>query len=247
MERKKHLIVFVAILFFILPNLKASYKTEIYNYFINSEMNKWENTLINLNNLSQKSDALTLELLNYNYGYIAWCIGNDKEQKAKTYLEISENYLSLLEDKKYNLSMINVYKSAFNGFKISFNKVNAPFLGPESIKFAEKALELDENNPFAHMQLGNIQFYMPSMFGGSKQLAISYYKKAQILMEQNLTVYINDWNYINLLVTIAQAYTDNENYILAKKYYEIILSIEPDFLWVKNELYPQILKLSSNE
>jgi len=28
----------------------------------------------------------------------------------------------------------------------------------------------------------------------------------------------------------------------AKKYYEKILKIEPEFLWVKNELYPQLLK-----
>lgn len=246
MERTKYLI-FISLILVLNLHLNANNKSDIYDYFIENDMQSWKFKINKMNNLSSKSDDFILELINYQYGYIAWCIGNNKQTEAKTYLEIAEKYLEYLEKKDFNLSMINVYKSAFNGFKISFNNVNAPFLGPESIDFAEKALELDENNPFAYIQLGNIQFYMPQMFGGSKNLAINYYKKAQSLMEQNIKTYINDWNYINLLVTIAQAYTETKEYDFAKKYYEIILKIEPEFNWVKNELYPELLNLQNNE
>ena len=79
------------------------------------------------------------------------------------------------------------------------------------------------------------------MFGGSKTKAIHYYLKAQEIMENSPKYTTKNWNYLNLLVTIAQAYQKTDNLNKAKAYYEKILNIEPEFAWVKNELYPQLL------
>jgi len=140
------------------------------------------------------------------------------------------------------LSYINSYKSALYGFELGLAWYKAPFIGPKSVECAEIAMKLDKTNPYGFLQYGNAQYYMPETFGGSKTVAIEYYKTAQSLMEKNSENIINDWNYLSLLSIIAQAYTATEKYTLAKEYYDKILKIEPEFSWVKNELYPVLLK-----
>ncbi|RCK77633.1 MAG: hypothetical protein IGBAC_1942 [Ignavibacteriae bacterium] len=66
-------------------------------------------------------------------------------------------------------------------------------------------------------------------------------------MEQNIDGIKNDWNYLNLLVTIAKAYVEIKDYKSAFKYFEKILEVEPRFLWIKNELYPEFLKNYNKE
>ena len=61
-------------------------------------------------------------------------------------------------------------------------------------------------------------------------------------MELNKEQIKDDWNYLSLQTAIAQAYEETGKWGLAKLYYEKILKIEPDYSWVKNELYPAILK-----
>ena len=56
-----------------------------------------------------------------------------------------------------------------------------------------------------------------------------------------------DWNYLHLLTNIATSYTEINEYDKAEKYYQLILKIEPNYLWVKNKLYPTFLKKRNNE
>ena len=205
-------------------------------------MPKWKNVIDIMNIEKNKSNDFLFELINYQYGYVAWCIGNDKDEFAEFYLNLAERNLSILEKRAYKLYLINSYKSAFYGYRIGLNILKAPFIGPKSIDCAKLAIKLNKDDPYGYIQYGNSQYYMPAAFGGSKTVALDYYKKAETLMEFNTGEIKDDWNYISLLTIIAKAYTDLQNYKTAKMYYEKILKIEPNFLWVKNELYPELLK-----
>jgi len=222
--------------------LHANNKREVYHAYISNNMDGWKKVIDDMNLKYTKSHEFRLELVNYQYGYIAWCIGNNKDELAQYYLELAENNLKILENGSINPSMINAYKAAFYGYRIGLNIFQAPFIGPKSVECAELAIKLDSNNPFGYIQYGNSQYYMPSVFGGSKSLAIEYYKKAEKIMEQNREQLINDWNYLSQLTLIAKAYTDIEKYAMAKVYLEKVLKIEPNYLWVKNELYPELLQ-----
>jgi tetratricopeptide (TPR) repeat protein len=103
------------------------------------------------------------------------------------------------------------------------------------------AIEHDKENPYGYIQYGNSQFYMPAVFGGSKKVALQYFKTAEKLMESDQEKIKENWNYLNLLAFIAITYTEINDYAMAKAYYDKILKIEPDFLWVKDELYPALL------
>jgi len=62
------------------------------------------------------------------------------------------------------------------------------------------------------------------------------------MMELKKEEIVGDWNYLSLLTTIARAYESTGELSKAKLSYEEILKIEPGFTWVRDELYPQLLK-----
>jgi len=51
-----------------------------------------------------------------------------------------------------------------------------------------------------------------------------------------------DWNYLSILTLITQSLIATNNYDEAKVYFQKLFKVEPNYLWVKNELYPQFLK-----
>jgi hypothetical protein len=240
MERPKYKIMLFILIFFSL-NLRASYRSEVYAAYINNNMGSWKSVIDKMEAIPAKTNDLLLELVNYQYGYIAWCIGTSNKGEAKKYLDMAEYNISILSRDTKNLSMVNSYKAAFYGYRIGLNRLLAPFIGLKSVDCAKLAIKLDVANPFGYIQYGNIQFYMPSMFGGSKKEAVTYYLKAQELMEQNLNDLDQNWNYLSLLIVIAQSYSYLNDFTSSILYLEKILNLEPGFGWVKNELYPQVL------
>jgi len=229
-------------LILIAVNLNASYKSEVYNAYISNRMERWKSVIDRMNLIENKSDELLLELVNYQYGYIGYCIGFDKKSEAKKYLDLAEQNVEILEGNNYDLSVINAYKCAFYGFRIGLNKLSAPINGLKSLEHGRTALKIDKDNYFAWIQYGNIQFYMPAAFGGSKQEGIEYFIKAKELLEKNPDNLFENWNYLSLMVLIGQSYTYIDEPDSALAIYEEILRLEPDFLYVKNELYPDLLK-----
>ena len=79
------------------------------------------------------------------------------------------------------------------------------------------------------------------MFGGNKQQALVYFQKAISIFEnQNKTQY--NWMYLQLLVLEGQCYTALGKYNSAKQSYLKVLKIAPDFLLVRDNLYPSLLE-----
>ena len=106
-------------------------------------------------------------------------------------------------------------------------------------------MQQDSQNPMGYIQYGNSQFYMPPIFGGSKKEALEYFLKAEKLMEKDKTKIKNDWNYLSLLALIGQSYVVMEEYQKAKFYFEKALAAEPEYLFIKIDLLPALLKKMS--
>ena len=241
MERKKNTLILVLLL--LSAKLVAiDYKAEVYYAYVNNRMERWKSVIDKMESISNKTDAQTLELVNYEYGYIGYCLGADREEEAKKYFALANKNIGLLEKKRFEPSIIQAYQSAFYGFRISFSKFSAPVNGPKSLDHAKKALELDKENYLAWVQYGNAEFYMPAAFGGSKKLALEYFMKARKLLERNVSDTKSNWNYLSLLTLIAQAHAALDDYNSAKSAYEEILRLEPGFTYVRDELYPQLIK-----
>lgn len=245
MGRIKYILIFTLFINGITTAL-GSNRSEIYNCYITGNMTRWKIVIDRMAEEKRKEPADILELVNYQYGYVGWCIGDKREDEAKIYLEKAESNLdSLAVYEKYN-SIVLAYRAAFYGYRIGLNKILAPFIGKKSLDCAKSAIELDGSNFMAWVQLGNSEFYMPSALGGSKQAAIEYYLRAKELMESDTMEVKGNWNYLSLLTVIAQAYSYTEDYNTSKFYIDKILSIEPDFAWVRDELYRQLYEKMKN-
>ena len=209
---------------------------------MHNKMDVWKYTIDKMQRQEMKSDSFLLELINYQYGYIGWCLGKNKKKEAKHYLELAENNVNKLDQKNTNQALANAYKSAFLGFRIELNPLKAPFLGRKSLKHIKTAIELDDSIPMVQIQYGLAYLHMPSISGGSKENAIDHFIKAENMMAKNPQLQKNDWNYIRLLTLLGQTYEEIENNIKAEEYYKKTLHIEPEYHWVKDRLYPDLKK-----
>lgn len=239
MERKKYILILGFLI--IGATVCAQKNADIYRAYVGGNMNHWKRIIDSMERIPQKSNAIRLELINYQYGYIGWCLGQKKKTVAEAYLATAEANLSVLEKQHYCMSDLSAYKAAFLGYKIGLAPYKAPILGAQSMEKAQTALKLDPNSALAYNQLAHIQFYMPVLFGGSKEKAIEYYWKGIKLMEKEADDQQN-WNYLNMLVSLIKVYQKEEKYkdaiIVARK----TLRSAPEFEWVKNKLLPELKK-----
>jgi len=245
MERSKHKLI-LAVLLLLTIQIKATYRSDVYSAYINNNMDLWRNVIERMNAIPEKDNELLVELVNYQYGYIGYCLGFDKKDEARELLHAAQKNLEILEDRKYSLSIINSYKSAFYGFRIGLNPITAPVNGLKALDCARTALKLDPENYLGYVQLGNSEFFMPSTLGGSKKDALEYFLEAKKLIEKNPESLSDDWNYLSLLIVIGQTYTYLKDYNSAQRVYLDILELEPGFLYVKDDLYPKLLNKMAN-
>ena len=245
MERKRYFIIVALVMLHIITF--GQYKEAIYMSFTGDDMSPWKEVVDSMEKEGQKTPKQRLELVNYAYGYIGWCIGKERYDEAREYMERAGNHMDMLEDLHYELSSVYAYRAAYTGFRIALAPYKAPFLGPKSIEYARKAVNLNPENYLAILQQANIKYYTPALFGGSKTEAIELYKKS---LRKYIAAYdtpANDWNYLSLYITLITTTYETEDFKAAEKYCLQALSIEPEFHWVKNELYPKIIKSLKNE
>lgn len=216
-------------------------KADIYRSFIAGKMDKWEISMNALAGQPDLSNRQKLELVSYYYGYIGYSLGVKNKDKARVYIQKAEAIIDHLID-KYPSAEAYAFKGAFVGFHIGMNPLKAPFLGVSCSKNVDKALSINPSDIQANIEKANILYYAPSVFGGNKAEAKRYYQKATSLFERNPASITDNWLYLNLLTIVAQINTAEKKYNDAKAIYEKIMKIEPNYIYVKNELYPQLLK-----
>jgi tetratricopeptide (TPR) repeat protein len=224
---------------------KTTYREQIYQSFIKGDMIEWEKQMnLMKSNLNNQSLEYELELMDYYYGYIAWSIGKKYNSKAEKALDFAEDRIDAILEKQPKLAKALALKGAFIGFRIGLNKLKAVYLGPRSQRYINEAVASNPNEPQSWIEKGNMLYYMPRIFGGSESEAIICYQKALQLLEKDERILENNWMYLNLYVVIAKAHQESGNIDEAQKIYKKLLAIEPDFQWVKKELYPDVLEKS---
>ncbi|NCB25529.1 MAG: hypothetical protein EOM62_08665 [Bacteroidia bacterium] len=232
-------LLFILLITFACLCVTAQEKEIIYRAYLSNDMATWKKTIEAMHAESDKNNHRQLELLNYEYGYIGWCMGSKRKSEAKQYLKRSMERVDLLRKANYQVPQLLAYESAFLGFQIGLANLKAPKLGPRSLDAAEQSVAGDDKNALGYIQLGNIYYFMPPLFGGSKERAIEHYIRAERLMAPNGK---GDWNYLALLVQLAVAFEETGNMTQADSFYRKALSHAPDFTWVKDELYPAFTK-----
>jgi tetratricopeptide (TPR) repeat protein len=223
-------------------NSPSSFKQQIYQAYISGKMEGWKTAIDNMENQKKNEPNFLLDLINYQYGYVAWCLGNDKKDNAKHYLSLLDKNLEQLKSLSGETADYHAYTAAAYGFKIGLSLWRAPFFGPKSMDHGEQALDADSQSFQANMEMGNIWNHMPAVFGGSDEKALNCYFKALEIMKNKPDEFRkNNWMYLNLLTLVGQMQLETGNTESARKYFEQALQIEPSFVWVKEELLPSLI------
>ncbi len=216
-----------------------TYDNRIYRAYIGDNMDMWLSTIKQMERSyrSGGDDLLLLHLTVARYGYTGYLLGMDKKTQAREMLDKTLKEANQLENTRYKKEALAL-KAGINGFEIGLAKHKAPILGRKSQKYVNASLEMDRSNPLAWTEKGNIYYHMPGFFGGSLEKAASYYQEAVKHFSHN--PHLPRWLKLNAMVWQAKSLEDNGELLLAATAYRRILREEPRFLWVKNELYPQL-------
>ncbi|WP_299438345.1 M48 family metallopeptidase [uncultured Aquimarina sp.] len=247
MERPKYITRFVIGISVLLLSIQlgfsqSAYQEPIYKAYSRGKMDTWYELMHSCEkNVNSNSYEEQLELISYYYGYTAWLIGAEKHDTAEEYIDKSEEIIDKLLEKSPENATLLAYKGAYIAFTIGISNFKAIYLGRRSMKYIDKSIELDPENIQGNIEKGNSMYYRPSAFGGDKAEAIKYYEKAVRSFEKQGLV-VSNWMYINTMTALGQAYEATNQIQLAKLCYEKIIRIFPNFMWVEDELYPDMLK-----
>lgn len=242
MERKKYPLLILLWVIFAMPSGSSvlagdNNSSLIYEYYVSGKLEGWKPVIEKLERKPDKTASEKLELLNYYYGFTGYLIGQKNDKEAEKYIGKADRLCeSILKTSGENATVF-AYMGAFLGFRIGMSKFKALSLGPASLEYINKALELDPENMQGHLEKGNASYFTPRAFGGSKEEAISHYKTAIRLMERH-QITKNNWLYLMALTVLAQAYDKTGQSSLAEATYKKILTTEPEFVYVRDELYP---------
>lgn len=217
-----------------------SYRHAAYQAYISGDMKTWEGIINAMENENGRDVRSRLELLEYYYGYIGFLIGENRKSEAKSYISKGEELIeSILKDDPRNPDA-TAYKGSFIAYRFSINKLKAVVSGMESKRLIEKAYAEDPENVRAISEMANLYYYAPVLFGRDRERGVGLYRKAARSMEQSGSDR-ESWCYLRLLTNIAMHYDAEGDAVAAASAYRKILEAEPDYLWVKNELYPDFL------
>lgn len=217
----------------------ADYTDEqLYHAYLSGDISIWGEYIAGCQ-WEELSSKERTRLINYEYGYIP--VEADKNnpqcrQLLDAYWNHLERHKSVLTPSQYA-----AYKSSAHAYEYLLNKNKLMSDGLASFKLAHRAVDLDGKNPVALSLSGNVSFYAPSLFGGSKKKALQFFLEAERIMEAD-TAYRYLWNYPALQLCIAQCYEKRGDREKAIAQCRKILSIHPDFLYVRDEYLPSLLQ-----
>ena len=219
---------------------EEKYNCRYYDAYISGDMAEWPEWIRQMERdlEDHHQPGLCYDIVLAHYGYVAYLIGAGKDDAASDYIDSGEMHLDALSNFPEYRSGYEAMRGAFIAFKIGLNRSKAVWLGPKSMDHINRAVELDSTNPVAWMEKANAEYHMPRIFGGSYGKAVEYYQKAVGFFEQHDAGIHCNWLYINALAWLARSYEKASMDTRAKLTYLKVLALEPDFQWVKEDLYP---------
>ena len=246
MQLKKFLIFPVLLYLLTMPEKSTAqdYNEIFYECYISSDMDPWKETMEQMVvDLDSSNYDQLFEVVLAWYGYIGYCIGNNKKSEAESYLRSGWTYIEkLCKRPEENDAAPFALKSGFYGLEMALSKYKALYLVPRSLSALRQAAETDSSDVHYHIQKGNQMYYFPSLLGGDKEVAIYHYKKAIELMEAGNRYHKRHWFYLNSLITLGYSYEVTGHIDQARTIYHKIHQLEPQFKWFNEEVWPDFVK-----
>ena len=220
-------------------------KVRAYQGYISGNESQWSEGISTLKSALQKDPnnrQLAYEYLVAEYGKIGFCNTTGDCGDLVDLIEDSQKLLKKLMKEKGNSSQYSALMGGLIAMEIEQKPAQMMFLGPKCSSYISESVDMNTKNPTAWVEKGNLKYHAPRLFGGDMEEAIECFQKAISLYEANPSLKANSWQYLHALAWLGKAYEEEDEYGKAKQTFEKALRVEPNFLWVKNELLPELLK-----
>jgi len=215
-------------------------KVKMYEAYLSADNGKWLECINALDAIYEKSadDADLLILAKaQNASFVSFKVKEDDEGAQKILDQAQKNVEVYLQNNRKSADA-NALLSSILGRQIALSPMKGMSLGSKSSNLIDKALKLDPMNASANYQKGSSLYFTPRMWGGDVPEAIKHLKAAKAIYEtQDID---NNWDYLNTLAILGQAYHYQEELSSAKESYDLALSTAPNFGWVKYNLLPKL-------
>ena len=223
----------------IYPKIKSA--IAIYNY---DSLKSIQEALI-IKNEKDKSLSNVLYYLAYSeYKLLEMCQRGKNTSNFDEIKQSAETHTGILIEEKGFESEGKVILAGIYMMRIAHNWSEAIALSPLLYSTLAEAEKLNKNNPRVFLLRGMMKFNTPEMFGGSKEEALTNFLKASSLFEnaEEGKEFNPEWGYLETLAWTGQVYAKLGNVDTARFYYTKVLTIEPEYGWVKYVLLPTLDK-----
>ncbi|RPJ64071.1 MAG: hypothetical protein EHM12_00690 [Dehalococcoidia bacterium] len=216
----------------------------VYKGYLSGSIDLWTKGIAEqeeIYKIGRRSEDIYVLILS-KYGFISFLIGRKIEYDIMALIISAEADVGVLAtDEKFS-ARATAFKGGLIAMRMNLNPLKAITLGMKSLRLIEESIEADQNNTVGLVEMGNARFHMPSLAGGSHKEAVLCFSQAVNLFETEKDDSRCSWYYLHALVWLARSHESTGNVAEAKRIYEKLLSIEPEFQWVKLELYPEFIK-----
>lgn len=180
------------------------------------------------------------ELCLAEYGLIGFDQAQEADHDNLARIERVEQYLDRLDEMGHRPAAIQALRGGLLGMRITEQPLRAMTLGNQSRRLLERAVEVDPQDPAAWVELGNLRYHAPMLFGGDTQQAIDCYQRAIALFERQPDRRQHNWLYLHALAWVGRSHARLDHTDEARQAYKHALAVEPDFRWIKQDLLPAL-------
>lgn len=214
---------------------KKSFQEKLYQYYINDDINSWEQELAEkTKDYNQASENELFDLVNGYYGLIGNLLNIEEDDKAEDKFDIATPILNRLININPKNMVYKAYEAAFIAFEMEFSMWKVMSLGAKSQKILEQAMQTSPTLAEVNFEWANMKYFAPSIAGGDKEEAIVYYKKAYTILEKNNKT--SGWYYLKIKTRYADALSEQKLPNKAKAIYLELLTKEPNYKLAKEKM-----------
>lgn len=201
------------------------------NAYLENDMPAWR-AFIHSTDWAQATQAERQRVLAYEYGYCAAMMEVDKleaEKATKQFRQHIESMKGSLPKGYYEmyLSAVYTYEFKLGAFKNAF----------AILRYANRAVELNSNDPMILGHMGNVFFYAPRGIGDKKK-ALQYFEKASTLLES--TPWRYSWYRPAMRLSVAQCYEKTGRKNEALSIANDLLHEFPNFTYLRHTYMPAL-------
>lgn len=222
----------------------SSFRAKIYQSYVKSDITSWGQTLEKLevyvkNNPSKEA---LYELGLAQYGLIGFYRELGKREIAIRLMNQAEDTVDEMLEMDENWAIANCFKGGLLGLETEFYPAKIIYLGPRVLSYYGDGKELGPNSPEVWVELGNLAFHAPEIFGGDKAEAAKHFQKAIRLFDAQPEHKTNNWLYLHANAWLGRSYVALGKKAEAEKTYAKLRAYEPNFSYLDRVLLPELRK-----